>query len=751
MKLNDEELRRELEVVKDHFRANEVTPNTVLAAYMRAHGMNPVGAVWQRAKAAMNLGHGFEAAVIAASEPGPLVAPAEIDLGRRESRSEMPPRPDRNSQTSESMSEQHDRDVASAGAMAAEAGSEPSVRSVRPRVDFAFVEGMDWFPKVFGPGDIDGDGAKRLLGTPNLPLVSVLVRETAQNSWDARLATTDVRFTLNLRQLSDDERRTLAERVFTGDSTELGLREVLSRPSIWVLEVSDRGTKGLGGPVRNDLDVPPGMTTNFIDLVFNIGAPRDVTMGGGTYGFGKTVAYQVSSCGTVLFWSRSHEADGIEDRLIGSAIGPSFSDGVHRHTGRHWWGRRRAEGQAARVEPLVGNEAADLARAVFQDDFSASETGTSLLIMDPQLGGETRQEDAQRLQEAVLWHLWPKLTGAEDDRTAMNIEVQLDGELLPFRRVEAHPVLAGYADCLQLVRATQKGTQYTPTFNTEVFEMWCLLPKKLLGHLAISRYPDAPGRSPESEVAAFEAPSSHVALMRHDAELVVKYDAKQKLDAEGLQWAAVFKPVAAVDDSFALAEPPAHDDWVPDSIQSKDVKRDVRTALTRMREQVSAFLAPAPVAEQTGGPVRSVAALADSLSQLIGGIPGSGPSTKPSKPGSPGKKKPQAEVREFVLGGVRGGRRTIAVRVGLKPNSPAKAKVTPDVGVGIEGGSDSSPDLVRPMGWTLQQPALDVADSGPELSTGEPVLDPGDEAWLLLDVEASVAVDVNLTAEVVAG
>ena len=61
---------------------------------------------------------------------------------------------------------------------------------------------LGWFPKQFSPGDIDGVGAKRLLGTPNINPAWVLVREMGQNSWDARGTSPSIDFILNLRLLS---------------------------------------------------------------------------------------------------------------------------------------------------------------------------------------------------------------------------------------------------------------------------------------------------------------------------------------------------------------------------------------------------------------------------------------------------------------------------------------------------------------------------------------------------------------------
>ena len=120
---------------------------------------------------------------------------------------------------------------------------------------------LGWFPKQFGPGDIDGVGAKRLLGTPNIDPAWVLVRETAQNSWDARGASPSIDFILNLRLLEGPVVETLRRAYFTGDPPKTGLAELLRHDEIWALEVSDRGTVGLGGPIRNDLAVDPGIDT----------------------------------------------------------------------------------------------------------------------------------------------------------------------------------------------------------------------------------------------------------------------------------------------------------------------------------------------------------------------------------------------------------------------------------------------------------------------------------------------------------
>ena len=46
-----------------------------------------------------------------------------------------------------------------------------------------------WFAQRYPPGGaVAGDGIQKQLGTPQLDPLEVLVREAAQNSWDAKLS-----------------------------------------------------------------------------------------------------------------------------------------------------------------------------------------------------------------------------------------------------------------------------------------------------------------------------------------------------------------------------------------------------------------------------------------------------------------------------------------------------------------------------------------------------------------------------------
>jgi hypothetical protein len=588
--VKEEELRQALESVLEYFRGKEVNVNTVLAAHLRSRGLAVSGQPWEAAKRAMEREENFEKAVLAASaEPKQGGTPAPV----------------------------------------------PASQEPTPFAGSA----LGWFPKPFGPGDIDGEGAKKLLGTPNIDAAWVLVRETAQNSWDARGTAPNIDFTMNLRLLESPVVDILRKRIFTGEAPKTGLDQLLKSDKVWALEVSDRGAVGLNGPIRNDLAVDSGTDTNFIDLVFNIGAPRDVHLGAGTYGFGKTITYVASSVGAVLIWSRCEGARGLDNRLIGSAIGDSYNMDGRKFTGRHWWGNAMPEEN--RVEPAVGHLAEELGEKVFAADFGGKRTGTSILILDPVMGENPPEEYVRRLADAAVWNLWPKLLVDQNSRSRMNIEIQLNGQSVVLPVVERHSVLSGYAQCLLAVRAMQAGQDLATVsirYPMEIHPVWLERPRTLLGHLALTKYP-IPAKTTEP-------PSRSISLMRNQAELVVKYFERQGADVDGFQWAGVFKPVAAVDDSFAFAEPPAHDDWVPKAIQEKGRRREVNVALQRIKEYTDKFLSPRKGSGRNPEAPVSAAYVGDMLADLVSGLEGPAPSSRVSSSGRavgglPGWNSPQ--------------------------------------------------------------------------------------------------------------
>src|SRR5262245_24184608 len=112
---------------------------------------------------------------------------------------------------------------------------------------------LDLESEVFPPtGTIAAEGARKTLGRPRLDPLTVLVRETAQNSGDARregCPTILMRF--ETRELTATQSAFLRGNLLSQRPRMAELDALLkSTKPIRILSVSDHGTLGLGGPSR---------------------------------------------------------------------------------------------------------------------------------------------------------------------------------------------------------------------------------------------------------------------------------------------------------------------------------------------------------------------------------------------------------------------------------------------------------------------------------------------------------------------
>jgi hypothetical protein len=251
-----------------------------------------------------------------------------------------------------------------------------------------------------------------------------LVREAAQNSWDARAGDRDVTFRIELRRLGESAPSWKSALGGGPEEASVDGFEAATSADSWVLLVSDRGTVGLGGPTRASKRPAKGERNDFVQFLRNVGEPRDTELGGGTYGFGKGIFYRVSGVRTILADTRITASGGITHRLMGASLGRDFyGPDDRRYTGRHWWGKPGDEGVP---DPLEGEEAAEMARLLELPSFEGSETGTTVVVLGVDLGLRDTQddesEDVQRtpydagvhLASSMLWHLWPKFVDPSD-------------------------------------------------------------------------------------------------------------------------------------------------------------------------------------------------------------------------------------------------------------------------------------------------------------------------------------------------
>ncbi len=476
-----------------------------------------------------------------------------------------------------------------------------------------------------------GENFQRLLGAPSLDPLQTVLREAVQNVADAALPDTGPGIEIRLRRLTDDQRRILASRVVLELPREPLSKKFLasmrSRQELVVMEICDFGTVGLGGPTRSNR-IPAGeKRTDFVDFLRNIGTPRDTVQGGGTYGFGKVALYRASKCSTIIVDTLPHGGGPDGRRLIGSHVGRSFdlpeNDMCSRFTGRHWWGSRDPDDGI--VDPITGVDAKNLATGLGLPERSGSLSGTSIMILDFDTGGEELALIGSKVIEGLLWNFWPRMMRDTPVNQRFSCRVEVDGSPLPIPFPEDFPPLDLFSKAM---RAARSG------LGNDVRQVSSQRPAKLLGTLAMERGLRTPRRPLVADDSLFPNVAHHIALMR-PIELVVKYLEGTPLSDERLEWAGVFvaSPEDEVERAFADSEPPAHDDWVPNNFPRSRAKSYVTIALRKLRGIAAEMGLAATGDPGSSDGVPPLARVAGRLGAALEGVGGNGAGTRRRKGG----------------------------------------------------------------------------------------------------------------------
>ncbi|MFG1655378.1 hypothetical protein ACGFIY_02465 [Micromonospora chersina] len=452
-----------------------------------------------------------------------------------------------------------------------------------------------WWSQPFAPeGSAAAEGIVKQLGRPALDPLTVLVREAAQNSWDARLPDGVVEFGVDVRVLGQNVeawRRLLLPGPLAESDLDL---DAALNPDAVVLVISDRNTVGLGGPLRAGERASDDETPDFVQFLRNVGEPSDHQFGGGTYGFGKGIFYRLSRVGAILVDTNTAAGGPAGRRVMGAALGHSWYLEDRRFTGRHWWGQVGADDVP---DPLLAEDATTVAEALGLPGFADGRTGTDIVVLaaglgpaglEPESRERTTAEAATFMASSILWNLWPKMVPDEHGRH-MRFTVGVDGSSVPVPAPETLDDLAPFVEALRDVRAG-RGTAYART-----------VPPKRAGSFAMALgAADGGGRRLLVTAARpFEGPSHHVARMRV-AELVVDYMPGPVHPDARLSYGAVFKASEDADALFAHAEPPTHDDWISKGL-SGSARGVVLGARTFVQRQLDERLGLGPQAGGTSG------------------------------------------------------------------------------------------------------------------------------------------------------
>lgn len=490
----------------------------------------------------------------------------------------------------------------------------PLITAINPRLRPFDLQSESYQPT----GSISADGIRNQLGRPKLDRLTLLVRESVQNSWDAKISSHGgVRYGMAGYELSDRQREWLTRTMFKKiPSAGLELKSLLgsSEPAT-VLALYDRGTIGLCGPTRADQE-SPDVPANFINLLRNVGQPPTAIGGGGTYGFGKTALFLASRARTIVAHTQIASGRRFEQRLIATALGSQYTHRAlgrhHRYTGRHWWGRK----VGSVVEPFTGRDAMDAAKMLGLPLFEKGETGTTILVLLPDFE-ERSPEDALRfIAEAILRNFWPKMVDGSRGAGTMAFELSWNGIAIPIPRPQDVPPLGAYVKAFHNLQA-RLANRRLPHSDGWLQEIHSQRPQQHLGTLSLVRFPPEPrlgSSSQEDTDGPFTSQSHHTALMRAP-RFVVSYLEGPTMPYELAEYSGVFVATAEAEKAFSRSEPPTHDDWIPDMLDDRHERTYVRVGLKRIREGMQEFAGVG-----SPGEIRGESVPLGGFSDLLGGL-----------------------------------------------------------------------------------------------------------------------------------
>jgi hypothetical protein len=566
-------------------------------------------------------------------------------------------------------------------------------------------------------GNIAGQGFRRLLGRPALGLLQTVIREALQNSVDAAPEGNRVEILLRFRTLEGEELAKLRDLFFrtlppeaadtaSEDEDSANLRKILREHQVSLLEIADFNTRGLAGPTRADVAAGEERL-DFVNFLRNIGAARDTHHGGGTYGYGKTSLYSLSRASSIIADTQT-TCEGIPvRRVMGCHLGDAFeaiADGERRRfTGRHWWGRDDGEGG---VEPLEGAEAAELSEALRFPPRDESRPGTTIAIVAPHVD---RGEDLRaELVETVLWNFWPRMCAFTPLARKIDVRLEFEGEQVAIPTPERYPPLDLYAEALRNVRGEGEGQVATIRSNKPIAD---------LGRLSIVRGLHAPRNLMALRDGSPMREQAHAIALMRPVELVVRYLPGEPFADKRFEWAGVFicSREDKIEEAFAVAEPPAHDDWIPDMLPKGRAKTYVNVALRELKQAAATYVQPKVALGTAKDRGPSVAKTAAKLGTLLSKTSGKGPG-RPTSPGGVGtRKRITVSAPRFVgLEHCDGQRvaRFVAelINDGSHPNLVLRAEPH----LVLDGASASADDLPGDITINLVDLSLDGRIAGPE-------------------------------------
>ena len=235
--------------------------------------------------------------------------------------------------------------------------------------------------EIAEPGRMTQSGSSllKLIQNNNMPILDLLVRESIQNSLDAK-NDKDAYISVDFLTGTFDKASLNSELDKIADS----LNQRYSKDRYKYIAIRDSNTVGLTGKLHYD-DVTDNQYGNLLKLIYEISKPQETEGAGGSWGLGKTVYFRVG-IGLVIYYSRTINENGkYESRLAASLVENEMDedalipmlDGKSKR-GIAWWGEEIGNNK---TRPITDESSIEYLLDIFQvKPYEQRETGTTIII-----------------------------------------------------------------------------------------------------------------------------------------------------------------------------------------------------------------------------------------------------------------------------------------------------------------------------------------------------------------------------------
>lgn len=249
-----------------------------------------------------------------------------------------------------------------------------------------------------------GSSLLRLIQNNNMPVLDLLVRESIQNSLDARK--------LNSKYVEVDYLTGKFNSLKLGNELEEitdALNQRYGKKEYDYIAIRDSHTVGLTG-VMDYKHIQNNAYGNLLKLVYEICKPQEAEGAGGSWGIGKTVYFRIG-IGLVIYYSRIVNEDGeyesrlaaslVENELDPDAMIPVYDGMIKR--GIAWWGEKTGKNS---TQPVTDKDYIKKFLGIFGiDEYTDDETGTTIIIPyinAEELLGNNRTEYTNDQEEEII-------------------------------------------------------------------------------------------------------------------------------------------------------------------------------------------------------------------------------------------------------------------------------------------------------------------------------------------------------------